>query len=63
MLTKTDYEKFSKQAEKYLAKCGKKCEELSLKEVKEFADFANKVAGFCVGRRGAINAMPFINQI
>ena len=46
-----------------LAKCGKKCEELSLGEVKEFADFANKVAGFCVGRRGAINAMPFIDQI
>lgn len=46
-----------------VAKSGKKCEEFSLEEIKGFADFANKVAGFCVGRRGAINAMPFIHQI
>ncbi len=33
------------------------------KELKEFTEFANKVASFCVQRRGAINAMPTIEQL
>ncbi len=37
--------------------------EILLEKVQEFADFSNKVAGFCVQRRGAIKAMPYLNQI
>lgn len=44
-----------------VAQSGKR--EFSLSEIEEFAHFSNKVSGFCVGRRGAINAMPFRNQI
>lgn len=32
---------------------------LELEVLKEFAEFANKVSGYCVQRRGAINAMPY----
>ncbi len=46
-----------------LAKSGKRPAELSLEEVQTFADFSNKVSGYCVGRRGAICAMPFLNQL
>jgi len=46
-----------------LAQSGKRCEELSLREVQAFADFANRVSGFCVQKRGAINAMPRLEQI
>lgn len=35
----------------------------SLEEIKNFADFANKVAGCCVQRRGAICAMPYATQM
>lgn len=37
--------------------------EIPLEKVQEFADFSNKVAGFCVQRRGAIKAMPHLNEI
>lgn len=37
--------------------------EISLEKAQEFADFSNKVAAFCVQRRGAIKAMPYINEI
>lgn len=38
-------------------------EELTLDNIKDFAVFANKVAAFCVGKRGGINAMPSLNDI
>lgn len=44
-----------------VTKSGKR--EFSLDEIKGFADFANLVAGFCVQRRGAINAMPNIEEL
>lgn len=40
-----------------------KKDEFSLDEIKKFADFANRVAGFCVQRRGAICAMPRLEQL
>ena len=46
-----------------LAKAEKKPETLSLTEVAEFARFAAKVAGVCISRRGAINAMPTIEEL
>ncbi len=46
-----------------LAKSGKRPEELTPSDVQNFADFSNKVSGFCVERRGAICAMPFYNQL
>jgi len=46
-----------------LAQSGKKCEELSIEELQSFADFANRVAGFCVQKRGAIVAMPFAKDL
>ncbi len=46
-----------------LACSGKRPCELSLEEVQAFADFSNKVSGFCVERRGAICAMPFADQL
>lgn len=36
---------------------------LTLSEIKSFAEFANSVAGICVQRRGAIPAMPSLNEI
>jgi len=44
-----------------VAKLGRS--EISLKEAESFADFSNKVAAWCVGRRGAINAMPYLKEI
>lgn len=44
-----------------VAKSGKR--EFTLDEIKSFADFANRVAGFCVQRRGAICAMPSVAQL
>lgn len=41
-----------------LAASGKRPGELSLAEITEFSTVANSVAAFCVGRRGAICAMP-----
>ena len=46
-----------------LAQSGKKCDELSALELQSFADFANRVAGFCVQKRGAIVAMPFAQEL
>lgn len=46
-----------------LAKSGKRPGELTLSDVQNFADFSNKVSGFCVERRGAICAMPFYDQL
>ena len=46
-----------------VAESGKKPSELSLEEVKEFADFASRVAGKCVKKRGGIPSMPFINEL
>ena len=37
--------------------------EITLDEIKSFADFGNKVAGYCVQHRGAINAMPTALQM
>ena len=44
-----------------LAKCGRS--EISLQEAEKFAEFSNKVAAWCVGRRGAIKAMPYLEDI
>lgn len=45
------------------AKSGKTPDALSKEEIKEFADFANKVSGYCVTKRGAICAMPYLSEI
>lgn len=37
--------------------------ELTKEDITEYAEFANKVAGIVVGRRGAINAMPSLEEI
>ena len=42
---------------------GKRPEELSLQEACEAARFANAVASLCVERRGAIPAMPFMEEV
>lgn len=42
---------------------GKKPADLTIDELKTFAEFANSVAGICVQRRGAIPAMPSIEEI
>ncbi|MBQ8002394.1 MAG: carbohydrate kinase [Clostridia bacterium] len=44
-----------------VAQSGKR--EFTLDEIKTFADFANKVAGYSVQKRGAINAMPSIDKV
>lgn len=44
-----------------VTKSGKR--EFTLDEIKEFADFANKIAGYCVQHRGAICAMPRLEQL
>lgn len=46
-----------------VAESGKAPAELSLEEVKEFADFASRVAGKCVEKRGGIPAMPHIEEL
>ncbi len=46
-----------------LAKSGKACSAVTLEDIQNFADFANRVSGFCVGKRGAICAMPYENQL
>ena len=46
-----------------LAKSGKRPAELSSDEILDFMQFANRVAAFCVARRGAICAMPRKDQI
>lgn len=46
-----------------ISKSEKDIEDLTLSDIKDFADFSNKVSGYCVQRRGAINAMPHLNEI
>lgn len=38
-------------------------DELSNTELRKFGDFASSVAGFCVSKRGAINAMPSLEDL
>ena len=42
---------------------GKKPEDVTLREAAEFADFGNAVASLCVEKRGAIPAMPTLQEI
>lgn len=44
-----------------VTKSGKR--DFSLDEIKEYAAFSNRVAGYCVQHRGAINAMPRVGQL
>ena len=37
--------------------------DITLEKAKEYADFANKVAAYCIQRRGAINAMPSYDDV
>ena len=37
--------------------------ELTKDDITEYAQFANKVATIVVGRRGAINAMPKMDEV
>ena len=46
-----------------LAKSNKCPEEIQLSEAEDFANFAAKVAGICITRRGAINAMPTLSEV
>lgn len=46
-----------------LLESGKRPEEVTLKEAVEFAKFGNAVASLCVERRGAIPAMPTIQEV
>lgn len=46
-----------------LSQSGKRPAELTLGEVTGFAHFAAKVAGVCISRRGAINAMPTLSEV
>lgn len=46
-----------------LLESSKKPMELTLSEIKTFAEFSNSVAGICVQRRGAIPAMPSLDEI
>lgn len=46
-----------------LIQSGKSLEQLNLKNIKEFARFANAVASLCVEKRGAIPALPNIEQV
>ena len=41
----------------------KKPGKLTKEDIKEYANFANKVATIVVGRRGAINAMPSLDEV
>lgn len=36
---------------------------LTIENIKEYGGFASKVASFCIGKRGAIDAMPGIDEI
>lgn len=46
-----------------VAESGKHPSELSTEEVKAFADFASRVAGKCVQKRGGIPSMPYIEEV
>lgn len=36
---------------------------LTFEDIKRYGEFASKVAGYCVSKKGAINAMPTLDQI
>lgn len=46
-----------------IAQSGKKPDELTLNELKDFAHFANAAASFCVEHHGAIPSLPTIEDI
>lgn len=46
-----------------MAQNKKRPSELTANDITEYATFANKVATICVGRRGAINAMPTLDEV
>jgi len=46
-----------------VSKSGKTPDKLTLDDIQQFADFANKVSGYCITKRGAICAMPYLNEI
>ena len=46
-----------------LLEADKPLEEISLEEAKEFAKFGNAVASLCVEKRGAIPAMPTLEEV
>ncbi len=46
-----------------ISRSGKRTEELSLKEMEEYTRFGNAVASLCVEKRGAIPAMPNLEQV
>lgn len=46
-----------------LVKSGKRPEEVTLNEAKEFARFGNAVASLCVEKRGGIPAIPSMEQV
>lgn len=46
-----------------LASSGKRPDQLTESEISEFAALANRVAAFCVARRGAICAMPTLSEL
>lgn len=46
-----------------VSKSGKNPDELTLSELKDFARFGNAVASLCVEKKGAINAMPELEQV
>lgn len=41
----------------------KEPKELTIDDIKRYGEFASKVAGYCVSKKGAINAMPTLDQI
>ena len=48
---------------KCLLESGKKPMDVSLQEAAEFAKYGNAVASLCVEKRGAIPAMPSVEEI
>lgn len=46
-----------------MTKDGLTPKDITLEKAKEYADFANKVAAYCIQRRGAINAMPSYEDV
>lgn len=46
-----------------LTKNNKKPSELTLDEIKEYGDFASKVAAYCIGKRGGLCSMPKLSDI
>ena len=46
-----------------ISKSGKKPEEFTLNELKEYVRFGNAVASLCVEKKGAIPAMPTLMEV